>query len=223
MIHRHLLVQFSVLAATLPAVAGAQDASPVVTLGITGGSLGVGPEIGYRPIPALGFRASANFLKLSHDVDVDDIDYNGDLHLRSYGATADLYPFESAFRLSAGLRISRNRVDLLATPLSPVSIGGTTYSPEKIGSIQAEVRARDVAPTLTIGVARNQSRGFAWSLDAGVMLHGTPRTDNLQVTGELASNPFLQDDLARERAEIEAEIDNYKVYPLVQLAVGYTF
>lgn len=82
------------------------------------------------------------------------------------------------------------------------------------------MRARDVAPTLTIGVARNRSRGFAWSLDAGVMLHGTPRTDNLQVTGELASNPFLQDDLARERAEIEAEIDNYKVYPLVQLAVG---
>lgn len=42
-------------------------------------------------------------------------------------------------------------------------------------------------------------------------------------TGELATNPLFQADLARERTEIEDKVDNYKVYPIVQLAIGYTF
>lgn len=223
MFSRYLLVQFSVFAVTLPTVAGAQDASSGVTVSVSGGTLGVGPEIGYRPSPTLGLRASATFLGLSHDVDVDDINYQGDLKLRSWGASADLYPFESAFRISAGLRSSRNRVDLVASPAQPVSIGGMTYTPEEIGTIAGEVRAQKVAPTFTLGVARNRRTGLAWSIDAGVMLHGEPRTERLRATGRLADNPIFQDDLARERGEIEDEVDNYKIFPIVQLAVGYTF
>lgn len=194
-----------------------------MTASVTGGTLGIGPEIGYRPVPLVGFRASATFLGVSHDVDVDDINYSGDLKLRSWGASADLYPFESAFRISAGLRSSRNRVELVASPAQPVTIGGMTYTPQQIGTLEGEVRARKVAPTFTLGVARNRRTGLAWSLDAGVMLHGTPRTEQLSATGPLANSPFFQDDLARERAEIEDEIDNYRILPIVQLSVGYTF
>jgi len=221
---RHLLVLLSVIsAASIPIAAAAQDAPSGVTASVTGGTLGIGPEVGYRPLPVFALRASATFLGLSHDVDVDDINYQGGLKLRSWGANADLYPFESAFRVSAGLRSSRNRVHLVASPVQPVSIGGMTYTPEEIGTIAGEVRARKVAPTLTLGMARNRRRGLAWSLDAGVMLHGAPRTERLRATGQLADNPFFQDDLAREREEIEDEVDNYKIFPILQLAVGYTF
>jgi hypothetical protein len=218
-----LLAPLLATAIILPAAASAQDASSGVTASVTGGTLGIGPEVGYRPVPLIGIRASATFLALSHDVDVDDIDYSGDLKLRSWGATADLYPFQSALRISAGLRSSRNRVDLVASPAQPVSIGGMTYTPEQIGTLQGEVRARKVAPTFTLGIARNRRTGLAWSLDAGVMLHGTPRTRQLRATGLLANNPFFQDDLARERAEIEDEIDNCRIFPIVQLSVGHTF
>lgn len=170
-----------------------------------------------------GIRANAGFLKLSHNVDVDDINYDGDLKLKSYGATADFYPFESAFRLSAGFRIDRNKIKLVAIPSEPVTIGSTTYTPDQIGTIEGEIRAKKFAPTLTLGVAKNRGRGFAWSLDAGVMLHGRPKTYNLVATGQLATNPLFQADLTRERAEIEDEVENYKIYPIVQLSVGYTF
>lgn len=98
-----------------------------------------------------------------------------------------------------------------------------TYTPEQIGTIEGEVRASKLAPTFTLGVARNRRTGLAWSLDAGVMLHGAPRTERLRATGLLANNFLFQDDLARERAEIEDEVDNYKVFPIMQLSVGYTF
>ncbi|HUD28130.1 MAG TPA: hypothetical protein VMQ93_04605 [Novosphingobium sp.] len=194
-----------------------------VTLSVTGGSLGVGPEIGFRPSPVIGLRASATLLGLGHDVGVDDIDYHGDLKLRSFGAAADLYPFAGAFRISAGLRVSRNRVDLVASPRQAVSIGGTTYTPEEIGTIQGKVRARKVAPTFTLGMAGNRSRGLAWSIDAGVMLHGKPRTQDLEATGELATNPLFQADLSAEKTRIDDEVDDYKVYPIVQVSIGYAF
>jgi hypothetical protein len=222
---RHIVL--SVLAAALiPSIGMAQEASapsPDITLAVSGGSLGIGPEVGFRPVSTFGLRASASFLGLSHNVDVNDINYDGDLKLQSYGANVDLYPFQSAFRLSAGFRVDRNKIDLTATPTRSVTIGSTIYTPEQIGTIKGEIRAKKLAPTITVGLAKNRARGFAWSLDAGVMLHGRPKTRRLVTTGQLATNPLFQNDFARERAEIDDEVDNYKVYPIVQLAVGYAF
>ncbi|GLK46275.1 MULTISPECIES: hypothetical protein [Novosphingobium] len=212
-----------IMASWLPSVCHAQDKPTGVTVAATGGSLGIGPEVGFRPSPIIGVRASATFLGLGHNVDVDDINYHGDLKLRSWGANADIYPFRNGFRLSAGFRVSSNRIDLVATPTEAVTVGQRVYTPEEIGTIEGKVRARRFAPTFTVGFAKNRDKGFAWSLDAGVMLHGRPRTEDVVATGELASNPLFQEDLARERAEIEGEVDNYKVYPIVQLSVGYTF
>ncbi|AOR76276.1 hypothetical protein [Novosphingobium resinovorum] len=206
-----------------PAVCHAQDTRGGVTIAAAGGSLGIGPEVGFRLSEIVGVRASATFLGLGHNVDVDDINYHGDLKLRSWGANADLYPFRNCFRLSAGFRVSSNRIDLVATPSEAVTVGQRVYTPEEIGTIEGKVRARRFVPTFTVGFAKNRENGFAWSLDAGVMLHGRPRTEDVVATGELASNPLFQEDLARERGEIENEVDNYKVYPIVQLSVGYTF
>jgi hypothetical protein len=218
---------FAIAACAIPPAQARDGAAPQpparITLAASGGSLGIGPEVGFRPVPMLGVRASASFLGLGHDIDVGDINYHGDLKLRSFGAAVDVYPFESAFRLSAGLRRSRNRIDLVATPREAVTVGETVYTPEQIGTIEGRVRARKWAPTFTLGVANNRTRGFAWSLDAGVMLHGRPRTYDIAATGELASNPLFQDDLARERGEIEDKVDDYKVYPIVQVSIGYAF
>lgn len=221
--NRLLLLMSAIAPLVVPNAATAQDNSSGVTASVAAGTLGIGPELGFRPLPVIGVRASATFLGLSHDVDVDDINYQGELKLRSWGINADIYPFESAFRISAGLRSSRNRVNLVASPVESVSIGGMTYTPEEIGTLEGEVRARKMAPTLTLGVARNRRTGLAWSLDAGVMLHGAPRPERLRATGLLASNPVFQADLERERVKIEGEVDNYKIFPVVQLAVGYTF
>src|SRR5690606_34476538 len=98
-----------------------------VSLGVTGGTLGIGPEVGYRISNNFGVRASATFLGISHDVESDDVTYKGDLDLQSFGATIDLHPFGGGFRLSAGARISDNKVKLAATPTGDVEIGDDSY------------------------------------------------------------------------------------------------
>jgi hypothetical protein len=46
---------------------------------------------------------------------------------------------------------------------------------------------------------------------------------NLIASGPIATNTAFQAQLANERAEIEDDIDNYKVYPILQIGLGYRF
>jgi hypothetical protein len=200
----------------------AQDTA-VLTIAAAGGSLGVGPEVGYRPTTLFGVRGSASLLDLSHDVDVNDINYRGDLKLTSYGVNADVYPLRNGLRLSAGFRRSNNKVNLDALPSRAVTMGITTYTPDQIGMLKGIVRANKFAPTFTAGYSSNLRKGFLWSLDAGIMLHGTPRIGDLTATGILATSSNLQGDLARERGKINRKVDDYKVYPIVQVSLGYAF
>jgi len=206
--------------ATCAAVATATPAaaqSGTVNVGVTGGTLGIGPEVGYRS-GSIGVRGNATFLGLSRDVDSDDVNYDGKLKLRSYGAMVDVYVFGGGFRISPGLRISRNRVKLTATPTDDVEIGDEIYTPAEVGSIIGEVRAKKLAPTLTVGWATSGT-GFYFGLDAGAMFQGSPRVTKLYTTGSAVSAA----DLLEERAEIEDDIDNFKVYPILQLGLGYRF
>ena len=53
------------------------------SVGLTGGTLGVGPQVSFRPVAHFGVRANAAFLSVSRDEEVDDIEYDGDLNLSS--------------------------------------------------------------------------------------------------------------------------------------------
>lgn len=209
-------------AAALSAPAAAQDAGGF-KLGVTGGTLGIGPEASYRLSENLGLRANATFLGFSRDVGSSDVDYNGKLKLNSFGAMLDVHPFGGGFRVSGGARISNNKVRLSATPTASVEIGETTYTPAQIGTLSGNVRANDFAPTLTLGWAGGLSPGLSVGIEAGAMFQGSPEINSLRATGTLATNAAFQASLEAEEREIEDDIDNFKVYPVVQLSVGYRF
>lgn len=213
----------TLMAGVMAAPALAQDAESKVSFGVTGGTLGIGPEIGYRVNSSFGVRANAGWLSVGHDFDVDDIDYHGKLKLNSYGLMADLYPFGGGFRLSAGARINDNKVRLRATPSKPVSVGGTTYTPAEIGTLSGNVSVKDFTPALTLGWGGKLAEGLVVGAEAGALFQGRPRVKQLTATGLLKDNPQFQEDLRREIREIEEDIDQYKVYPVVQLTVSYRF
>ncbi|GLT00087.1 hypothetical protein GCM10007897_14710 [Sphingobium jiangsuense] len=201
--------------------AQAQDSS--YSIGITGGTLGIGPEVGARLSPMFGVRGSATFLGVSHSVDGSDITYDGKLKLASYGLMADVYPFEGGFRLSAGFRIDKNKIRLKASPTQAVEIGGDLYTPAQIGTLSGHVKAKEFAPMLTLGYGGGVSQGVKFGVDGGVMFHGTPRIRDLKATGGLASDPAFLNSIADEQREIERDIDQYKVYPVLQLSLSYAF
>ena len=196
---------------------------PVASLGITGGTLGVGPEAGYRFSNTFGVRANATFLGLSHGFDSDDIAYDGKLKLRSAGAMVDVYPFGGGFRLSGGLRINGNRARVTATPTQPTEIGDIVYSPAQIGTLTGRARVKDVAPALTLGYGGSMRSGFMFGIEAGALFQGTVRIQNFTATGNLANNAAFLQQLEEERRELQDDVNDYKVYPILQLSIGYRF
>ncbi len=220
-----LLSLTSVAAAAILAAAPAiaQDDAAGFTVGVTGGSLGVGPEVGFRASSLLGVRASASFLDVSHSFDVDDIDYNGKVKLESYGAMVDLYPFKGGLRVSGGFRIDKNRVNVTAAPTSNVSVGDATFTPTQIGTLSGHVDADEFAPVITVGYAGGITKGLKFGIDAGVMFQGNPEVRNLAATGTLANDSAFKAELEKERIKFNKEIDDYKYYPVVQLSIFYAF
>lgn len=215
--------QSILLAAMCIAMPSLAHADPGVTAGVTGGTLGVGPEVSYRFSDKVALRGNATFLGVNENVDSDGVNYDGNLKLGSGGAMVDFHPFGSAFRLSAGARINDNKVTLDAMPTADVEIGDEIYTAAEVGSLSGEIEANSFAPTLTLGVGGGKDRGFKFGLDAGIMLQGSPEVTRLDATGLLASDPDFQAELAAERAEIEADIENFKLYPILQIGLGYRF
>lgn len=205
-----------VLAFSLMPVAA--SASTTVTAAVTGGTLGIGPELGIRGTN-LGVRSSATFLGFGLTVHSNDIKYDGDANLRSAGAALDLYPFGGGFRLSAGARYNRNRGKVTATPTRSTSIGGQTFTPAQIGTLTGRGDVKKFAPTLSLGYGSKPGRGFLWGLDAGAMFQGKVRVSQLvSSTGMIP-----QSRLDAERADLQSDVSKYKVYPLAQVTVGWRF
>lgn len=215
----------SILAAIMATPAIAQEQASQFSVGVSGGTLGIGPEVSARVSPVLALRANATFLSFGHSVDGEDIDYDGDLKLASGGATVDVHPFANGFRISGGVRYNKNKVKLTATPETgeSVEVGGTTYTGAQIGRLNGDVRVKEFAPTLTLGYAGGLTKGLKFGIDAGVMFEGKPRIRNLRATGPIAATPSFQQALAREEQDIRDDVEKYDIFPIAQLPIGYAF
>ncbi|WBO22238.1 hypothetical protein [Sphingomonas abietis] len=207
-----------------PAVALPLVSATGITVGVTGGTLGVGPEVTYKINPLLGVRASATFLGVDGHGHVSDYKYDGHARLRNFGGSIDLHPLANGFRLSAGVRSTNdNRIRFHGMARTNQTYGGVTYTPDEAGTLSGDIRTRSVSPILTVGYAHTTLSGFMFGIDGGVMFHGHPRVDNLVATGELGSNPAAQDELARQEQRLRDRVDNYPYYPVAQISLGYRF
>lgn len=207
------------------------DDNARLKLGITAGTLGVGPEASYRVSETIGVRGNLTFLSISADIDSDDLVYDANLKLQSGGVMLDVHPFGGGFRISGGFRINGNRARGVASPNAGASydLDGTTYSAEQIGTLTADTKIKKVAPAFTLGYGGGMSRGLVFGVEAGVLFQGSVRVNPLTLTGTCAGAAAparcstLAADLDAERQSVNDDIDGYKLYPILQLSVGYRF
>jgi hypothetical protein len=211
-------------AAFVAAPASAVPFAPPITIGVTGGTLGVGPEISYNVIPAISLRASATFLGFGVSGPVKDYHYDAHAHISNFGGTVDIHPFLNGFRISAGARATgSNHVDFHGMARTNQTYGGMTFTPEQAGELFGRIKTKSVSPLVTVGYAHTFLPGITLGLDGGVMFHGSPRVSRVDATGELGSSPFAADSLAREIENLRNRVDDYKYYPVLQLSLGYRF
>jgi hypothetical protein len=189
------------------------------SIGVTGGTLGIGPEIAYRFSETLGVRGNATFLSISHGLNSGDIHYDGRVRLRSGGAMLDFYPFNGGFRVSAGARINGNDGRVIASPAGNVTINGTEYTPAEVGTLRGQADTRKFGPALTLGYGGGFKRGIAVGFEAGALFQ-----DRVRIRDFTSTSSFIAAaDLEAERRSVEDDVNDYRIYPIVQLNFGYRF
>lgn len=216
----HVLLAATAVAAATPALAQTDR----LTIGVTGGTLGVGPEITYKPSPIVAVRASATWLDVSGSGNVSGYRYRGDAHLSNWGGTVDVHPFRNGFRISAGARSTDDqRISFYGRPTRDQVFGGRTVSATDAGTVAGRIETDGVAPITTIGWTHSVARHLVLGVDAGVMFHGRPDVDRLDYTGELATNAFATPERDRQAASLRDRVSDYRYYPVAQLSLGWRF
>jgi hypothetical protein len=144
-----------------------------------------------------GLRATGNFFNYSTSFTSNGINADASLNLRSVGASVDVYPFHSGFRLSPGV-LFNNQNQVTATTNVPAgtsfTLNGATYysananvvtgATPVAGNAVLGLNATKPAFTITAGwgnIARGRGH-WSFPTDIGVALIGAP-TVNVSLTG----------------------------------------
>ena len=184
-------------------------------------TLGVGAEVTTRITSNINLRFGANAFSYDYSDKESDIEYDFDLDLLSGSVLLDWYPFHGGFRLSGGVLVNQNELDMEAKPTLSYTIGSKTYTSDEVGTLEGSMDFKAVAPYAGIGwgnaVGKNKKLGFLF--DLGVVFQGSPDVE-LVANGLLTPDPTFQADLAREEQDLKDELDKYKYYPLVAFGIN---
>ena len=187
-------------------------------VGAKAGTTGLGIEATWRLTDSVNLRGGYYAFDYDTDLEEEGVEYDGDLGLSNAALFADWHPFGGSFRLSAGGVQTGNEFKGAAE--GSLDVGDGTYD----GRLDAEVSWSGLAPYLGLGFG-NAVQGGRWSFsfDLGVMFTGSP---TVRLDGAV-DDPLLQaqfdEDLERERANLDDELSDAKYYPVVSLGIAYRF
>ncbi len=154
------------------------------------------------------------------------IAYNYDIDLSTFSVLLDWHPFDGGFRVSAGAVSNGNEYKATGSQTTGnITVGNQTFSAAQLGTLRAQIDSDSVVPYLGLGWGNAVAKGspLSFSFDLGVIFQGDP---NVTLTTE-GTDPAIQADvttqLAVEKAQLENDLDNFKLYPVVNVGVAYRF
>jgi hypothetical protein len=215
-------ITLAILASASATAAGAAQAQ--VAIGGSIGTPGATVEAQVKVIPGVVLRGGYNYLKYEADDTFDGIAYQGDLDLNTLGAFVDLHPFGNAFFVTGGAYFGKKELDLNATPTTNVQIGSQTFTPAQVGTLTLTGDLKDTAPFVGLGWDTTfENTGLGFKFVAGAMFTGSPQVNLVAAGGSLSNDTNFKAQLAQEEQNLRNDIDSYKVYPVAQLGLTYSF
>ncbi|MEX0707863.1 MAG: hypothetical protein WD078_07825 [Woeseia sp.] len=203
-------------------LAGNATANDSLWFGAKVGSLGIGVEGIWRPIPWLDFRAGINQFDYEDDGAQAGIAYNATLELQTTYATANfLFPI-SPMRLTVGAFDNGNEFVLESQEAAFYNVGGSTFSHDQVGTLRGRAWFDSPSPYVGIGFDFELVGRLGLNLDLGVLLQDEPLV-SLSSDGSLANEPTFQDALENERQELLKETEDFKAWPVVSLGLHFNF
>jgi hypothetical protein len=217
---RHIRAKSLFLLATL--AFGSSASADNFWVGGKVGTLGLGIEGIWRPIDWMDLRLGGNAYTYSDQGSLAGINYDADLKLNTYYATANFRFPLSPFRVTAGLYSNNNTVQMVSMDAPTYDIGGVNFSPADVGKLSGTASFDSSSPYLGAGFDFSIVGKLGLNLDFGVLLQGDPRV-SLSSDGLLADDPTFIGLLQAEEAELEDEIEPLKAYPVVSLGLNFNF
>lgn len=146
----------------------------------------------------------------------DDYKFDATLNLQSVSLLADYFPFENFFRITGGLIINLNKLDLKMSPNKTYTVGSTLYTPALLGNMKAKVDMNKVSPYIGIGFDNpTAGSGLGFTMEIGGIYQGAPKV-SLEAEGLLKPSesqaPIIEDNLSW-----------FKFYPVINLGLTYKF
>jgi len=193
-------------------------------IGLKAGTLGLGLEGRWSPIDWLDVRVGANRYDFDDEDSQAGIDYDAVFSLDSYYATANLRVPLSPFRVTAGVFLNNNELQLVSSNTSGASfdIGGTTFTAADVGTLRSTTSFEETSPYFGVGYDFEIFDKIGLNFDLGVLWQGEPSV-TLQADGAAANLPAFQAALEAERLQLEDDVSDYKAWPVLSLGFVYNF
>ncbi len=218
---KHLLARAYLLSLAL-FTAGTASADNSFGVGAKVGTLGIGIEAIWRPIPFVDFRVGANSYEYEDNGPQAGLVYDGTLNLDTVYATGNFHFPLSPFRVTAGVFSNGNEIELTSVDSGTYDIGGTIYTSADVGSLTSVVSFDGTAPYLGIGFDFTVLDKVGMNLDFGVLWQGEPQV-TMQASGLLANDPTFLAAAELERQQLEDDMSSFKAWPVVSLGFVFNF
>jgi hypothetical protein len=195
------------------------------TVGVEGGSTGLGVFGSWRFSNLLGVRAGADYLEISqNDDEIRGIHYNDKLRLLSAPITLDVYPWKThSFHVSLGLMINENQLSGSANYYNTIVINGQTFTRASVGSLDMKISQQPVNPYLSIGgnfFYFDHPHQWALGGELGVAYTGDA-TATLTRTGPPSA--AVDTAVAAAQRGLQHYADQFKWWPVLKIFVSYSF
>ncbi len=197
-------------------------------VGFKAGTLGLGVEGRWAPIPWFDIRVGINQYEYDDDIRLAGLGYDSTLTMDTYSLTGNFKFPLSPFRVTAGVLLNGNEFQASTQPTNSIfmNVGELPFDPNDVGVLQATVTFDDTSPYLGFGFDFEIFGKVGLNLDLGVLWQGDPIV-TLEATG-LETLPWAGQDVLEiaieiERQELENEMSDYKAWPVISLGFVYNF
>ena len=211
---------------------------PSIAAGITGGTLGIGPEASALISPYFVVRANATWISFRLDSLFSSLDNNYDFKLSEFtaGGLLDFHPFQNGFRIVSGARYADFNFDQHRSYSLNYNytFNDHSYPYALVGTLHTDVSVKNpVAPYIGLGWDSSHYfstvRGpderwveekFTVGFDVGALYTGGVNV-NMSTSRTV---PGLTDDLAVESQNLKKTLNSiYLFYPVVMTTLKYRF
>ena len=198
------------------------------------GTQGLGLGYAHRLTESVDGRVGISSLKLSTETK-GDANQNGNsfeataaLDLTNLGLYADWHVFGGGFRLTSGVQVGTNKLDVKGkvSNVNQITLNGNSYTGANNARVDGQINLGSTAPYLGIGYASRgsaESQGFSLNFDLGVRLGKADASLKASGFDGLTANQKAQfdSDLAKEQAKLQDKASILKTYPVLALGVSY--